>query len=182
MNYYVIVEGLGEKYVYKSWIPQVNPSLSYVSDLSKVQDNNFYIISGGGYPNYFKIIEDGINEVNQLGFFHKLVISVDAEEMTYNEKFTEIYNYINQFCCSVEIKIIIQYYCLESWGLGNQTLPRRNTTDEELRSYYLFFDVTKSDPELLPSIDPKEITRAQFSYKYLHKIIIDRYTGITYEN
>ena len=97
MNYYVIVEGLGEKYVYKSWIPQVNPSLSYVSDLSKVQDNNFYIISGGGYPNYFKIIEDGINEVNQLGFFHKLVISVDAEEMTYNEKFTEIYNYINQY-------------------------------------------------------------------------------------
>jgi hypothetical protein len=38
MNFYVVVEGRVEKDVYRSWIPLVNPELTYVEDFSKINN------------------------------------------------------------------------------------------------------------------------------------------------
>jgi len=180
MNYYIVVEGQAEKHVYKSWIPLINPHLSYVDNFSDVSYNNFYIVSGNGYPYFFKIISNGIEDVNNSKLFQKLIIAVDAEEMSYEEKYREIDNYIQKFSCSCPISIIIQYYCLETWGLGNRSVPKRNTTDTTLQTYFNFFNVIQEDPELMPSIDSEKFTRSQFAYSYLKKIINDRNSKLSY--
>ena len=158
----------------------INGNLTYVEDISDVIDNNFYIVSGNGYPRYKKLIKNGILDVNSWGVFDRLIISVDAEELSYEEKYNEIETYISQFICTASIYIVVQYYCLETWGLGNRIFPRRNTIDEDLRKYYQFFNVVTQDPELLPSINPDNYTRAQFSLKYLHKIINGRNQRLTF--
>ncbi len=180
MNYYIVVEGPVEKNIYRSWIPLINPKLSYCDDLMKITDDNFYIVSGDGYPNYLNIISNGIEDVNNTRLFQKMVISVDAEEMSYEEKLHELQNFTAQYPCISPIAIIIQFFCIETWGLGNRLFPRRTTTDKNLQIYYDFYNIVNDDPEQMPSIDPENYTRAQFAYKYLRKVVNDRNPRLTY--
>jgi hypothetical protein len=180
MNCYVIVEGDGEKKVYKNWIPLINPQLNYVERLDDLINNNYAIYSGGGYPNYYKVIENAIGDINASINVDRFIIIVDSEEMTYQEKCNEIENFIAIHPCRVQFHIIIQHFCLETWGLGNRSFPRRNTTNQKLRSYYSFFNVIQNDPELLPEYIIEDLNRAQFSLKYLSTIVNDRNPRITY--
>ncbi len=97
MNIYVLVEGeVGEKKVYREWIPCVNGSLTFSPTISEVKRNNFLIFHGGGYPQYFSKIKSAIDDVlnatdddnNKL--FNRLVVSTDAEENSYTEKKQEL--------------------------------------------------------------------------------------------
>jgi hypothetical protein len=47
----------------------------------------FYLISGNGYPNYLNIIENAIEDVNNLKNFDFLIVAVDSEDKTYQEKY-----------------------------------------------------------------------------------------------
>ncbi len=85
MNVYVVVEGKGDRIVYRSWIPLVNPDLRSVDSISEVTRDNFYIVSGMGYPHYFEIIDNAISDVNSPGSFDRLVVSVDSEDMNCEE-------------------------------------------------------------------------------------------------
>ena len=127
MNYYIVVEGeIGEKYLYQSWIPLVNPKLKYVDHISMIVENNFSIISGGGFPNYFDVIESAIEDVNFYNRIDKLVIAIDSEELSYSDKLDEMTEYLSKFKCEAETKIIIQHFCLETWALGNRRIIRPN--------------------------------------------------------
>ena len=58
MNLYVVVEGaIGEKKVYSHWIPLVNPNLKLAGSILDIGSNSVFIVGGGGYPNYFEVIE-----------------------------------------------------------------------------------------------------------------------------
>ena len=94
MNIYVVVEGETEKRVYPSWIPLVNPSLTYVDHPSKVATNNFCIVSAMGYPFCMNLIRDAIEDVNAAGAFDRLVVLVDSEQATRDEKIAEISEHI----------------------------------------------------------------------------------------
>ena len=84
MNIYVIVEGeVGEKKVYESWIPFVNPTLSYVSNLFDIQNNHFAVLIAGGQSLFFDVVRNGIDDVNNHGNVDRLVVAIDSEEMTY---------------------------------------------------------------------------------------------------
>jgi hypothetical protein len=90
VNIYVVTEGKVESIVYRYWIPFVNPCLSQVDDFTKMRENNFYIVSGMGYPDYLDIIENAILDINNMRKFDRLVISIDSENMTRQEKYDEI--------------------------------------------------------------------------------------------
>jgi len=79
MNIYVVVEGICEKHVYKNWIPHVNKRLSFVNYSHEIQSNNFYILTGGGFPAYYDSIDIAIEEVNTYGNIDRLVIGIDSE-------------------------------------------------------------------------------------------------------
>ena len=174
MNVYLVVEGTGEKPVYAHWAPLVNPDLSVVDSLDEVKNNNLIIFSGGGYPNYFDVIEAGIEDVAGNEHLDRLVIAVDSEEMSYEEKREEIEEFVTAFGRDLNYKVVVQHFCLETWALGNQVIITRKPKDPKLREYKEYFDVLKEDPELLPGYPKEDLLRAQFAERYLKKLLNEK--------
>jgi len=180
MNIHVVVEGvIGGAKVYKTWVPLVNPRLSYVSHISDVVNDNFSIVAGGGFPQYYDTIDAAIADVNSYGNIQRLVICVDSEEMSYQDKYREIEDHISGSTCLAEIRIVVQHFCLETWALGNQVIVT-HPHSELLRKYVNFFNVRVKDPELLPGYSEEELNRAQFAARYLKCALNDKYRRLTY--
>lgn len=181
MNIYLIVEGpVGEKRLYSSWIPFVNNQLSIVPHVSNVVSNNVVIVSGGGYPSYFDVIRDGIDDVRTNRIIDRLVVAIDSEEMTYLDKWNEVNDFIVRQRSGINYKIIVQHFCLEAWALGNRVIFQRSPSDPTLKAYISHFNVLSSDPELLPDYPPSSFNRAQFASAYLKKLVNEKYRGLTY--
>jgi hypothetical protein len=171
MNIYVVTEGICEKKIYISWIPLVNHTLSNVGKLQEIKNDNFIIYSGDGYPQYFEMIDCAIADVNNLGNIDRLVICIDSEEMSYKQKYDEILEHVKSKKCIAEIKIVIQFFCFETWALGNRKIMPHNPKAEIVKKYKGYFDVSDNDPELLPEYPSENLNRAQFSEKYLRKLL-----------
>lgn len=178
MNIYVIVEGeQASKRIYKKWIPYVNPDLVHIDYLSEFSQNNFFILAGYGQPYFLERIDKAVADANDIDAIDRLVIAVDSEDQEYYEKYREIRNRLDKNVCKVEVRIIVQHFCLETWLLGNRTNFRKKPYDTELLSFIEIFDVRDNDPELLPSHNHKAWNRAQFAYRYLRAGIRDIYSG-----
>jgi hypothetical protein len=180
MNIHIVVEGVkGAAKVYQIWVPLVNPRLTYVSHISDIINDNFSIVGGGGYPQYLEIIDAAIDDVNNYRNIQRLVIGVDSEEFSYQEKYREIEDHISSLTCLAEIRIVVQHFCLETWALGNEVIVTHPHSDV-LRKYVNFFNVRVRDPELLPGYSEEELNRAQFAAKYLKYALNDKYRELTY--
>ena len=149
------------------------------SDVS-IAENNFSIISGGGFPSYFDVIESAIEDVNFYNTIDRLVIAIDSEDLSYSDKLNEMTEYLSQFKCKAEIKIVIQHFCLETWALGNRRIVKPNPQSQKLIQYKRFYNVRSADPELLPSYEIEELNRAQFAEIYLRKALNDKFKNLTY--
>lgn len=172
MNLYVVVEGkCGEKKVYPHWIKYLNNSMTQVYSLDEIHDNNFYIISGYGYPQYLSIIDDAIQDVKNHNQIDYLVVCVDSEDKSFQDKYNEIEVHMDQKIELNKIKIVIQHPCLEVWALGNKLLIKRNPQSLELRKYINLYNVRKLDPEGLPNNELEGLNRCQFAYQYLRKAL-----------
>lgn len=182
MNYYVVVEGKKtESKLYKAWIPYLNSSLTQINYITEFNTNNYLIISGNGFPDYYNTIENGINDLINNPIIDFLVIAVDSEDSSYDEKLEEINNFISSKIGDLfynKIKIIIQHFCIETWALANRLLIPRNPQDIELRRYINFFNVLDNDPEDIPPYE--NFNRAQFAEKYLNKAINAHRSVLTY--
>lgn len=181
MNYYIVVEGKKvEPAVYNKWISYINPELNFISHISKFKENNYLIFAGCGYPNYFNVISTAAQEVLENPIIDYLVIAIDSEDMTYEEKYQEIHNFLSYYIDKIKIIIIVQHFCIETWALGNKLIIRRNPQNSQLIHYIRYFNVVSNDPELLPPLEEEQLTRAQFSEKYLRRALNDRYRNLTY--
>lgn len=180
MNIYVLTEGKTEVPVYRSWIPLVNPILTPINYPAEASQNNFYILSAKGYPYYFDVIESAILDINEGRNFDRLVIAVDSEEMSREEKFTEISDFVASKPCTAKVIIIIQHFCFETWALGNRKVIRRFPQSIELRQYKRFFDVSVQDPELLPAKPEEYLNRAQVAQRYLKFVLKERLRTLSY--
>ena len=180
MNIHIVVEGVkGAAKVYETWVPLVNPRLTYVSHISDIVNDNFSIVAGGGFPQYYETIDEAIADVNTYGNIQRLVIGVDSEEFSYQEKHREIEEHISSLTCLAEIRIVVQHFCLETWALGNEVIVTHPHSDV-LRKYVNFFNVRVRDPEMLPGYSEEELNRAQFAAKYLKYALNDKYRELTY--
>lgn len=181
MNIYVLVEGeVGEKYVYQDWVPYVNPSLTYVPHISEIVSDNFSIIAGMGYPNYYKVIDNAINDLEDYKMIDRLVIAIDSEEQSYSEKKSEMENRLSKYNLKIDVKIIIQHFCLETWALGNRVIIRNNHQCPLLAKYKSIYNVKRLDPEGLPDYPEHGDNRAQFAMRYLKAALNDRFRKLTY--
>lgn len=180
MNVYVVTEGIAEQKVYVEWIPLINDRLVQVTDLDQVVQDTFYLVSGNGYPSYFEMISNAIEDVNRYTAFSRLVVSVDSEDMTREEKLAEVEEFVSDKGCRVEVVIVVQHFCFEAWALGNRKIVRPNTQSVRLKRFRQIHDVRTRDPELLPPLDEDELTRAQFAAKYLRAALNDKHRNLTY--
>jgi hypothetical protein len=175
------VEGFSEKEIYKKWIPYANNRLKCVDTIDEVSEDNFIIITGGGYPNLLEVIDDAIETIDLYdGLFDKLLISVDSEEFTREEKFFEMKNHVENKNCSIPIDIIVQHFCIETWLLGNKKIGPRNPSSVKLKNYKNIFDVLCYDPELLPENEEEELNRAQFAFSYIKALLNEKFRNLSY--
>jgi hypothetical protein len=182
MNIYVVVEGrVVEKEVYTVWIPEVNGALSPATHIGSVTQNNFLIISSNGYPGYWETIEAGLEDVATSGIFHRLVICIDSEDMTLQDKYNEVDDFVKATpYAHINYKIVVQHFCFETWALGNRRIGSKNPQNEALRRYRSLYNVLKRDPEELPALPQENLNRSQFAEKYLRVTLNDKGKNLTY--
>ena len=178
MNIYVIIEGeTAARKLYKNWIPLVNESLQYVDYLTDVKQNNFFILAGFGQPYIWQRLECAVKDVNEHEVFDRLVIAIDSEDCDPRDQQLEASARVDRMGCRVEVRYVIQHFCLETWLLGNKYMFRKNSSDVELKEYMELFNIRHDDPALLPPYTRRGWNRSQFAYHFLRAGIRDVYTG-----
>ena len=136
MNLYFLVEGNNsERKVYPAWLSYLLPELQQVYNYDDVNEKNYYLISGEGYPSIYNYITSSIAEINSNGKYNYFVLCLDAEENTVSERHAEIQDFLrnqNLELKKTELILIIQNRCLESWLLGNRKIYSKNPQDQPL--------------------------------------------------
>ncbi len=178
MNFYLVLEGYQtEKQVYRSWMAHSFPNHNEVFRVEGLQNDNFFIVIGNGYPSYLRRIEAAISDLGKHPTIDHLLVCIDAEEMSFSQKEKEIETIIGEQLESDRYSVIVHDCCIETWFLGNTKVMKRNPTDSELIDFKQFYDVRTLDPEKIPP-HREYNTRSQLQYKYLKSMLRER--GIRY--
>lgn len=174
MNLYFLVEGTqSERKVYPAWLAHLLPELQRVESCDDVNEKNYYLISGEGYPSIiYDFIPRAIAEINSNGKYSYFVVCLDAEENTVAELTTEIDDFLNEQKLKLnnaELVLIFQNRCLESWLLGNRKIYSKNPQDKALLDYTRYYDVSVNCPENMGRYQEFN-THAQFHGAYLRAL------------
>ncbi|CAD0233235.1 conserved hypothetical protein [Planktothrix agardhii] len=88
MNIYFLVEGKStEKKIYPKWLEYLIPNLVRVQYYDQVENNNYYLISGQGYPRIlYDGLENAVDKILEAPRYDYLVICVDADEESVEER------------------------------------------------------------------------------------------------
>jgi hypothetical protein len=186
-NVYFLVEGRRtEIKLYPKWIPALSPKMIRVDSLSQVVKDNFYMFSGQGYPSLLhNHLINSIKDVNNHGSIDYLVICLDSDDSSVEQRRQEVIDFVNQekvkLNVSTQLVIIVQHRCIETWLLGNKKILKRNPVSQCLRDYISYYNVSVDDPELMRKIKDFN-TSAQFHEAYLSEIFAERNISYTKKN
>jgi hypothetical protein len=179
MNFYFVFEGKTESIVYKGWLSVLLPQLTEVDCFDAIGRDNYYWESNMGYPNYYNVVANAIQEINEVPKYDYLVLCIDADNLTIAEKQQEAHieiakkladekkNYTYQALPNnCQFVVIVQQVCIETWFLGNRKFFVRNPQTELLRKYIEYFDVSIHNPEDLANefVQNDEGTHQIFGY------------------
>lgn len=154
MNLYFLVEGKLEAKLYPKWLSYLLPELERVKQFDAVQSRNYYLFNAGGYPHILdEDLPNAIREVNESGRYDYLILCFDADEDTVDARRQAVHEAIHEQGIAlqqVELEIVVQNRCIETWFLGNRTFYKRDPQNADLRAYTRFYNVADDDPELMP--------------------------------
>lgn len=178
MRVYLLVEGRRtERKVYEAWMTHLVPEMNQVKRPDDLQPNSYFLISAEGYPSIINDhIPNSISDVNSIGGYNYLVVCLDADEGTVQERIDEINDFLSAnriHLSGAQLKIIVQNRCIETWFLGNRRIVKKNSENQKLLEYLRHYDVTENDPELMEKHSGFD-THAQFHYRYLKEIFKER--------
>ena len=174
MNIYFLVEGKStEKKIYPKWLQYLIPELTPVKYSDQVINNNYYLISGKGYPALlYDALDNAIDKIKETNNYDYLVICLDVDEDTVYDRKKYVKDFIsnkNIDLGKTKIEIILQNRCIETWLLGNNKIfDSRQPQIHPLSDYVDYYDVSKFDPELMGDFDYRN--HAEFHYQYLKEI------------
>ena len=162
MNFYFVFEGKTEPIVYREWFSALLPDISEVDSYDAVVKNNYHYESDMGVPDCYNITANAIQEINEVQSYDYLVLFIDADRYSVEEKKAEAHRMIQEklndpakkykykkLPANCKLIVIVQKVCLETWFLGNRKFFVRNPESEKLQKYIEYFDVSKGDPEYL---------------------------------
>ena len=174
MNIYFLVEGNStEKKIYPKWLEYLIPNLVRVRYHDQVENNNYYLISGQGYPRIlYDGLENAVDKILEIPKYDYLVICVDADEELVEERIEYIREFISNKQINLgktKVEIIVQNRCIETWLLGNKKIfNSRQPLGLPLSSYVNYYDVSQKDPEKMGKYEMRN--HADFHYEYLREI------------
>jgi hypothetical protein len=172
MNLYFIVEGKTESKVYPSWLNYLLPELQRVNNYAKAQTNNYFLISGNGYPSLYQQVEDAVEEINISQKYNYLIICTDSDENSIEYMQQEICDFFreNKLCLrNTRLKIVIQNRCIETWFLGNRKIYSRQPQSQPLLDYTRYYDVSNDCPETMGKYNYD--FHAEFHGTYLKELL-----------
>lgn len=141
-----------EPKIYPKWLKHLTPHLSQVKFADEATHNNYYLISGMGSPRLLTDeLANSVAEINELGNYDYLVLVIDADDMSEQEKIAEIQQFIANnigLNANCQLQIVAQKCCIETWFLGNTIVYSRNASSDFIK-HSQFYDVSKLDPELM---------------------------------
>jgi len=168
-----------------------------VRNYYKVENNNYHYESDMGVPNCYDVVATAIQEINELPKYDYLVLFLDADALSIDEKRQEANEFIEKILhdkkneykykslpSNCKFHIIVQKVCIETWFLGNRKFFTRQPHNELLREYIDYYNIFKNDPEELASefVEDDEnqnhifgyATKALFHESYLREIFRER--------
>ncbi|BAY97969.1 hypothetical protein NIES37_19170 [Tolypothrix tenuis PCC 7101] len=174
MNLYFLVEGKRtERKVYPAWLAYLLPEIKQVKNYDEVEKNNYYLFSAEGYPSIiYEHLPNAIADVQEQGNYNYLVVCLDVDENTVGEIQNEIYEFLASEKIklgNIELIIIVQNRCFETWFLGNRNIYSRQPQDRPLLDFVRYYDVSVNCPELMGKY-PDFNTHAQFHTAYLKEL------------
>lgn len=178
MNLYFLVEGRRtERTVYPAWLSHLRPELKKVQFAKDAQENNFYLISGEGYPSVINThLGNAVKDMNSLPQYNYLFLVLDAEDSGIDSLNTHIDSVMKTQRLELSYARLVRIFqdkCIETWFLGNRKLFVRNPKDQTLKDYISFYNAAELDPELMPKYEGFSNT-AKFHQNYLDKIFQER--------
>ncbi|MFO7775220.1 MAG: DUF4276 family protein [Candidatus Hydrogenedentota bacterium] len=183
MNVYFLVEGKRcERKLYPAWLSVIAPHLSQVSNPKAVSHNNYYLISGEGYPSLlYTHLPNAIRDIQRIGNFDRLVVVLDADDDTVRDRIEHVKKAAansGERLVSATLNVIVQNRCIETWLLGNRKIFKRNPQNLQLRNYIQHYDVQENDPEDMPLYDGFN-SHGQFHFDYLRHVFRERNLSYT---
>ena len=182
MNIYFLVEGKStEKKIYPKWLEYLIPDLVRVKYHYQVENNNYYLISGERYPRIlYDGLENAVDKILEIPKYDYLVICVDADEESVEERIKYIHEFIHMREINLgktKVEIILQNRCIETWLLGNKKIfDSRQPLGQPLSNYASYYDVSQNNPEEMGKYEMRN--HADFHYEYLKEVF--RSKNITY--
>jgi len=183
MNIYFLVEGRStEKKVYPRFVEYFfEGKLTKVNQFDKVDENNFFLLSGNGYPRIFTgVLKNSILDINSNGKYDYLILCIDSDENSIEERQEELNNYLKQFkeegvilTDKCKLELVVQNRCIETWFLGNKHVYKSNPSSNVLIEFQNFYNVRDNDPELMPAFKDFD-NHANFHFAYLRKMLLER--------
>lgn len=180
MNIYFLVEGKRtEMKVYPKWLSHLVPQLQRVNTHQNVDENNYYIFSGNGFPSLLNNhLRNSIEDINNTKKYDYFVICLDADEQNIQQCKQDILDFMISenlvLNSNIQFEIIVQNKCLETWFLGNPKIFKKNSDNDFLRECVAFYNVKSNDPELMEKIPDFEGSTSIFHSRYLQQLLSER--------
>ena len=178
MNVYFLVEGKTERKVYPIWLAYLAPQLKRVDFPSDVLADNYYLISGGGFPSILdNHLVDSATDVNTSGKFDYFVLALDTDEVSATEKREEVEEFItnhNVVFNNCEVVILPQVVCMETWFLGNRRIYARNPSSAEVSAFTGHYNIAQDDPEKMRQPEEYNGSIGDYHFQYLKTMLREK--------
>ncbi|MDM8546887.1 hypothetical protein [Candidatus Venteria ishoeyi] len=179
MNIYFLVEGKTERKVYPKWLSHLAPTLKRVSSPSDAVNNNYYLISGGGFPSILdNHLVDSVSDIQESGKYNYFVIIIDTDDHHAEKKIEEVNQFVeNNNLTFKDCKFIVipQVVCMETWFLGNRRIYTRNPeSSENARIFTKYYNISQSDPEKMSKPSEYNGSIADYHYQYLKTMLAEK--------
>jgi hypothetical protein len=184
VNLVLLVEGSEtEPKVYRAWLGQRLPGLARVPNVADLTTDGYVLVSGKGYPSCYGRLEALLRDIDDHpGKVNAFWFCLDSDEDTYEARYAEAQEAIAEAAKGtrlaktnplLEIHVIVQHCCIETWFLGHEGFLRAGPQSRELVKFKRFYDVSADDPELMGAA-PGYVTRQSFHLAYLREMLAER--------
>ncbi|CAK8713667.1 DUF4276 domain-containing protein [Candidatus Electrothrix aarhusensis] len=175
MNLYFLVEGKTERKVYPKWLAHLAPQLEQVNFPCEATDNNYFLISGGGFPSILdNHLKDSVSDINNSGNFDYLVLLIDTDDVSAAEKIEEVKEFVRSndiIFNDCEFIILPQVVCMETWFLGNPRIYSKNPSSAECSAFSKHYDVARNDPEKMRQPQESCGSIGDYHFQYLKAML-----------
>ncbi|MCW5212455.1 hypothetical protein VU04_06060 [Desulfobulbus sp. TB] len=178
MNAYFLVEGKTERKVYPKWLAYLAPQLKRVDFPSDVLADNYYLISGGGFPSILdNHLVDSAADVNASGKFDYFVLAIDTDDISAMEKVKEVEEFMtnhNVVFNNCEVVILPQVVCMETWFLVNQRIYARNPSSIQVSAFTSYYNTAQNDPEKMGQPEGYSGSIGDYHFEYLKNMLREK--------